>query len=273
MSNPLLDDKYFNGAAAGAQVPAAWDNSDVTAWPPPAVNQERAMTMAGAVWATGALLVLVVVGAVFGWTRVVETTVPSAIGGTTTSIAFPTGWVFGSMIVGFVLVMACTFKPNLARFLGPVYALAEGVFLGAISHAYDIQSNGIAIQAVIATAAVFLVMLALYSLRVLRATPKFVKGVTAATMGVFLMYLVGWIASLFGADLRFWNDASPLGIGISVVIVAIAAFNLILDFDFVERGARNGLPAHMEWFAAVGLVATLVWLYLEMLRLLSKLRD
>jgi uncharacterized YccA/Bax inhibitor family protein len=121
---------------------------------------------------------------------------------------------------------------------------------------------------------VFLAMLVLYGLRILRATPKFVKGVMAATFGILALYLGSFVFGLItGNRVSFLYDATPLGIGISVVIVIVAALNLILDFDFIERGSKNQLPAYMDWYAAFGLVVTLIWLYLEMLRLLAKLRS
>jgi uncharacterized YccA/Bax inhibitor family protein len=137
-----------------------------------------------------------------------------------------------------------------------------------------VQFDGIVAQAILATFGVFLAMLVLYGLRILRATPRFVKGVIGATFGIMFLYLGSLIFSLFtGSSPSFLTSASPLSIGISVVIVIVAALNLILDFDFIEKGAQRGLPAYMDWYAALGLMLTLVWLYLEMLRLLSKLRQ
>ena len=151
---------------------------------------------------------------------------------------------------------------------------AAPALLGMISHLYDAQFNGIVLQAIVATFGVFLAMLALYGLRILRVTPRFVKGVIAATFGVVVLYVGAWLFSLFtDSTVSFLHDATPLGIGISVVVVVIAALNLVLDFDFIERGSQNQLPAYMDWYAAFGLVVTLVWLYLEMLRLLAKLRE
>lgn len=272
MSNPLINEKFYRqGAGApGTPVPPAWDQQ-AAPWPP-AETSAKTMTMAGVASASGVMFVFLGIAAVFGWSRVGETVTRNEFGERVVANSFPTGWVLGSILVGFALVMVCTFRPTLARYLAIPYALAEGVAVGAISHAYDIRTDGVVVQALLATAGVFLVMLVLYGLRILRATPRFVKGVVAATFGIMAVYGVGLIASLFGANLRFWDSASPLGILISLVIVAVAAFNLILDFDFIERGVAQRLPAHMEWFAALGLVVTIVWLYLELLRLLSKLQ-
>jgi len=126
---------------------------------------------------------------------------------------------------------------------------------------------------VLATFGVFIVMLALYGLRILRATPKFVKGVIAATFGIAFMYLGIFILNIFGVAEGFWSSGSPLGIGISLVVVCVAALNLILDFDFIEQGSKAGLPRYMDWYGAFGLLVTLIWLYLEMLRLLARLRQ
>ena len=269
--NPVLSDKYFRQGGMQDSALSGRMGSAATSFGGANTESARTMSFGGIASATGFMLMFVIVGAWFGWGRVLETRGLDSLGRTLVSTSMPTGWLIGSGLTGFVLVLICTFRPPLARFLAIPYSIAEGIFLGIITHMYDAQTNGIALQAVIATLAVFLVMLAMYGLRILRVTPKMFKAVTAATLGIAAMYLVGFVASLFGADFRFWNDASPLGIGISLVIVGVAAFNLLLDFDFIERGVANRAPAHMEWFAALGLIVTIVWLYLEMLRLLSKL--
>ena len=289
MSNPLLNERYFEGGGGTAVVdrPAPAPRAQDTSWigmppPPGAFSPDRevaplapaaTMTMGGVASAAGVMLLFIVAGGWYGWGKVVATSTVDAAGRTVDTTQFPLGWMFGSMIVGFVLAIVCTFKPPLARFLGVPYAIAEGVFLGVISHAYDITTKGVALQAVLATGAVFLVMLALYGFRILRVTPRMTKAIIAATLGVAAVYLVGWIVSMFSdTGLSFMNSTSALSIGISVLVVGIAAFNLLLDFDFIERGVRDGYPKDMEWFGALGLVITLVWLYLELLRLLSKLQ-
>jgi uncharacterized YccA/Bax inhibitor family protein len=136
-----------------------------------------------------------------------------------------------------------------------------------------LQWDGIVLQAVGATLAVFAVMLFLYATRIIKVTQRYVLTVVAATGGIFVLYMVTWIATLFGADITFWNDPTPLGIGISVVIVIVAALNLGIDFAFIERASQAGEPKYMEWFGAFGLTVTLIWLYLEILRLLSLLRQ
>ena len=282
-SNPMLKEEFFRPQTAAPRSTidaradqAAWGGAGVPGTSDHRMNPyvdttTRTMTMGGTVSATGLLLLLILVGAIFGWAQVTVTTATDLIGRSISSVQLPTGLLIGSIIGAFVCVIITRFKPVTAMFLGVPYALAEGVALGMISHAYDVQSKGIAIEAVLATLGVFTLMLVLYGLRVLRATPKFVKGVIAATGGICLMYVFAIVMQLFGHAPSFLHSGSPLSIGLSVVIVAIAAFNLIIDFDFIERGSQQGLPKHMEWYAAIGLVVTIVWLYLELLRLLSNL--
>lgn len=237
---------------------------------------EKVMTMAGTSAAGLLMLVFIIVGAFVGWAQVSVVELGRDEFGTAVYSATMKSPVllFGSLIFAFVLAIVTAFKPQIARFTSIPYSLAEGVVLGMISHLYEVESSGIVLQAVLATFAVFAIMLLLYGMRVLRATPKFTKGVIAATFGIVAMYAVGWIISLFSSSFQpFWATGGPLGIGISVVIVIVAAMNLILDFDFIERGSQNRLPAYMDWYAAFGLIVTLVWLYLELLRLLSALRN
>ncbi|MGB6056737.1 MAG: Bax inhibitor-1/YccA family protein [Microthrixaceae bacterium] len=236
----------------------------------------RVMTLGGVSAATMFMFVFLLVAGAFGWTQVTEGTPVRQIDGTiVTPVQMNSpGLLIGAVIVGFILAMVTVFKPKFARFTAIPYSIAQGVMLGMISHLYNSQFNGIVIQAVLATFGVFLTMLVLYGLRILRATPKFVKGVMAATFGIMIMYLLSWVMSLVSSSFTpIWANSSAFGIIISVVIVIVAALNLILDFDFIERGSKNNLPAYMDWYAAFGLVLTLIWLYLEMLRLLSKLRQ
>jgi uncharacterized YccA/Bax inhibitor family protein len=168
--------------------------------------------------------------------------------------------------------MVTCFKPNLARITGPIYALLQGVVLGAISGLYNAAWDGIVLQAVSLTIGVFFTMLFLYGTRIIKVTDKLRMGIVAATGAVFLVYLANAVFRLFGGHLPYLHDTSAIGIAISVVIVGVAAFNLLLDFDFVERGTAAGAPAKMEWYAAFGLLVTIVWLYLELLRLLAILQ-
>jgi uncharacterized YccA/Bax inhibitor family protein len=166
-----------------------------------------------------------------------------------------------------------SFKPHLARIAAPIYALAEGVVLGAISRAYSEAYDGIVLQAVGATLGVFVVMLYLYRSRVIKVNNRFRRNIMGAMMGLLAFYLVSFVLGMFGSMPSFISDASPMGILFSVFVAGLAAMNLALDFDMIEKGVENKLPAHMEWFCALGLTVTLVWLYLEILRLLSKLRE
>lgn len=275
MSNPLLNDRVFEGASRRSAGEAGWAApqraTGTTTWAPPVTDGPvsawtpagAVMTARGAMSATLMLAVVMVASAVVGWSQVSTTT-----DGT---IALP-GWLFLSVIVGFVAALAATFKPGWARVLAPVYAVAQGAAVGAISKVYNVQYDGIVLQAVGATMGVFLVMLALYRTRVLRVTSTFRRVIVGATLGIMVFYLVAIVASLFGADL-VPSGSGAFSIGFSVVVAAIAAFNLALDFDFIEQAERAGAPKHMEWFAALGLLVTVVWLYLEILRLLAKLRD
>jgi uncharacterized YccA/Bax inhibitor family protein len=159
-----------------------------------------------------------------------------------------------------------------ARILAPVYAVGEGFFLGVISKAYETYQHGIVIQAVGATLGVFAVMLVLYRTKIIKVTDRFRTVVIAATMGLMVFYLISFVINLFGGGVPFLHSTSLLSIGFSIFAAGLAALNLALNFDFIERGAKQGLPKGMEWFAALALVVTLVWLYLELLRLLSKLQ-
>jgi uncharacterized YccA/Bax inhibitor family protein len=222
------------------------------------------MTANGAMSATLMLTVLLIAAATFGWSQVAEP-------GFNESVAFP-GWAMGGIIVGFITALVVAFKPMMARFLAPVYALAQGVAVGAISKVYNIAYEGIVLQAVGATIGVFVVMLVLYRTGVLRVTNTFRRVVVGATIGIGVFYLASWIVSFFGADI-FPSGSSTFSILFSFFVAGLAAFNLALDFDFIDRAEREGAPKQMEWFAAFGLLVTLVWLYLEILRLLAKLRE
>jgi uncharacterized YccA/Bax inhibitor family protein len=153
----------------------------------------------------------------------------------------------------------------------PIYAILEGLFLGAISAFFQAQYQGLVAQAILLTLAVLLCMLALYRTGIIQVTDKFRMGVVAATACIFLFYLATWLISFFGIRMPFLYNSSLIGIAISVVVVIIAALNLVLDFDFIDRGAQMQAPQFMEWYAAFGLMVTLIWLYLEILRLLSRL--
>jgi uncharacterized YccA/Bax inhibitor family protein len=266
-SNPALNEKVFEQArGAPAATDAGWAAAEdlyaAPAYRGPVVGDDT-MTLNGTVWASGALIVLVLAAGIFGW---------SSAESSATRVEIP-GWLPLVLFGGLGVAILTIFKPNLARFTAPLYALLEGALLGAISKLYNDQYDGIVVQAVGLTIGVFAVMLFLYATRIIRVTDKLRMGIFAATGAIMLVYVAGMIMRLFGAEMPFIHDSGPMGIGISLVIVGVAAFNLLLDFDFIERGIEVGAPRHMEWYAAFGLLVTLVWLYLELLRLLAKLQS
>jgi len=221
----------------------------------------RGMTVAGTVLKSLVLFVLTCASAVVGWdhaARVIDAT------------SGP------SWLLGYFLLIALSFlaiaNPRLAPLGGIVYAVLMGLWVGGISQVYEVAYDGIVAQALMATMATVLVCLVLYAFGLVKVSGRFVLVVVAATLGIGLLYLTAWILSIFGVDLLFWTDPSPAGIAISVVICIVAALNLFIDFAVVDRGVSGGAPAFMEWYSAWGLLATVVWLYLEVLYLLARLR-
>ncbi len=180
-------------------------------------------------------------------------------------------WMWGGALGGLALAVITVFRPRWAAVTGSLYALAEGLFLGAISAFFDNRYPGIAISAAGCTLGTLAALLLAYQTRVIRVTHNFRLGVFAATGGIFLFYMVAMVLQLFHIPVPFIHQGGWLGIGFSVFVVSVAALNLVLDFDFIERGAEQGAPRYMEWYAAFGLLVTLVWLYIEILRLLSKI--
>jgi uncharacterized YccA/Bax inhibitor family protein len=243
-SSPALTEKIFERAV-----------NNIT-------EQGKVMTVNGTVNKTFILLLLMFTTAMYTWTQFFtgdqEAIFPLMIGG---------------VITGLVLAIIMMFKMQWAFVLAPAYALAEGLFIGGISAIFSSAFEGIVMQAAGLTFGLLFVMLALYKFRIIKVTQKLRSGIIAATGAVALFYLVMLVAGLFGADTSFYASSSPLSIGLSLVIVGVATFNLLLDFDFIETGAKMGAPRYMEWYGAFALLVTLVWLYIEILRLLSKLRD
>jgi uncharacterized YccA/Bax inhibitor family protein len=233
------------------------------------------MTVAGTATATGVLLGLLLIAGAVGWNLVspgqpVYNSFNEVIGYTTT---IPP-WLFLLGIGGFIAAIAGTFVPKLSPLLGPVYALCYGVLIGAISHLYEIQFQGIVIQAIGATIGVFGVMFFLYASRIIKVTRKYVLIVVGAMFGLLAFYLVAFVASLFGANIYFMDNPSWLGIAVSIGIAVLAAANLAIDFAFIEQMSETGTaPKYMEWYGALGLTVGLVWLYLQLLRVLALLRN
>lgn len=229
------------------------------------VDVSKQMTVQGAINKTGILLVLLITSAFFTW-NYVATHIGRNIGA-----LLP--WLMGAAIGGLVIAFVTAFKPRWAKVTAPLYALLEGLLLGTLSLLFELIYPGIVMQAFLATFGVLFTMLALYSFRIIRVTAKLRAGIMMATGAVMLLYLATWILGMFGVEMAFMHDGGPLSIIITLAIIAVAAFNLLLDFDFIERGADEGAPKYLEWYAGFGLMVTLVWLYLEILRLLSYLQS
>lgn len=182
-------------------------------------------------------------------------------------------WLMLGGIGGFIVAIILIFKNPWAPALAPVYAALEGLFLGAISSLFELRFPGIVFQATILTFGTLFCLLVAYRSGLIRATENFKLGIFAATGAIGLIYLVGFVMSFFGTGIPYIHESGLVGIGFSLVVVVIAALNLVLDFDFIENGAAQGAPKYMEWYGAFGLLVTLIWLYLEILRLLAKLNS
>ena len=240
--NPALSEKNFQTVFVG--------------------GSSETMTLKGTLNKFGFMLLMLMGSAYYSWKEF-------AGGGNVQ----PLMWT--GLIGGLVIALVIIFKKEWAGYLAPLYALMEGLFLGAISAIYNeafaAKAPNIIMNAVGLTFGTAIAMYFLYSFKIIKATEKFKSVVITATMGIAIFYLIAMVVRMFGIDMAFLHEGSLLGIGISLFIVAIAALNLILDFDMIEQGTAAGAPKYMEWYGAFGLMVTIVWLYLEMLRLLSKL--
>ena len=251
MANPVLNDKRI--AQAKSQV----------------LSTSGEMTHAGVMSALGVMLILLLASASLSWWHFSRL---MPLGTTRGYIPSSVNSQFMIMLlVSFGVGMAAVLVPRGATFLGPLYAIVEGALVGAVSFIYNASYPGIVIEAVGATLAVAVVMYVLYASHVLKVTDKMRSTIISATLGVVVFYLIAWIVAMFGG-VNLFTMGGPLGIGISLLVSGIAAFNLLLNFDFIDRLVVSGAPKNMEWYAATGVVITLVWLYLEMLRLLSRIR-
>ncbi len=246
--NPVLSDSTFLDLGSGQVLAQSSD----------------AMSLNGTLTKTGVLLFLTILTAAFAWTQSVTATGPTA--------AAPI-YLWGGAIGGLVLALVTTFKKEWAPVTAPVYAILEGFFLGAISGMYALLYQGIVIQAVMLTFGTLFALLFAYRSGWIQVTDKFRAGVVAATGGVFLIYLATLGLGFFGINIPYIHESGLIGIGFSLAVVVIAALNLVLDFDLIETGISHGAPKYMEWFAGFALLVTLVWLYLEFLRLLAKLQS
>jgi len=219
------------------------------------------MSVRGTLHKFGFMLLMLMGTAFFAWKEVAE------------NGDYIMPMVYGGAIGGFIIALIITFKREWAPYLAPLYALLEGLFIGAISAMFNDIYDGIVMSAVGLTFGVSIAMYLLYSFRIIKATEKFKSIIFTATAGIAIFYFITWIVGMFGVNMPFMYDNSMLSIGISLFIVGIAALNLILDFDMIEQGANMGAPKYMEWYGAFGLMVTIVWLYLEILRLLAKLNS
>lgn len=243
--NPFLNNKSFTATSRSEEVHNAV-----------LINQE--MTLAGTINKTILLFLLLTASAMVTWWM--------AFNGYNALLPAIAG-----AIIGFVLVLISVFKPQYSPYLAPAYALFEGLFIGGISAIFEAQYPGIVIQAVGATFVTFVICLALYKYKIVKVTEQFKSVVLAATMAIATYYLISWIVSFFITYQPIHHGNSMMSIGISVFVIIIAALNIFLDFDQIEKGVQERKPKFMEWFGAMGLMITLVWLYIEFLRLLSKL--
>jgi uncharacterized YccA/Bax inhibitor family protein len=241
-ANPALNDKTFQYAGAAGYA--------------------ETMTLQGTVNKTGMMLLLLVASAAYTWSLFLEQNMESLM-----------MWMMVGVIGGLIVAMVTVFKKEWSPVTAPLYAVLEGFALGGISAIMEAQYEGIVLQAVALTFGTAGSLLIAYKSGVIKATENFKLGIFAATGGIALIYLVGIIMSFFGTSIPYIHENGLIGIGFSLVVVVIAALNLVLDFDFIEKGAEHGAPKFMEWYAAFGLMVTLIWLYIEILRLLSKLNS
>jgi len=243
-ANPALNSKTFKGLESS-------------------VDRDNVMTIQGTVNRTGLLLILTLISATWVWNMFFNSGNPAVV----------TPWTMIGAIGGFVVALVTVFKKEWAAATSPVYALLEGLFLGGISAIFEARFPGIVIQAVGLTFGTLLCLLFAYKSGLIKATENFKLGVVAATGGIAMIYFVSILLGFFGIQIPLIHESGIIGIGFSLFVVVIAALNLVLDFDFIENGAEMGAPKYMEWYAAFGLLVTLIWLYIEILRLLSKLRS
>ncbi|AWH84281.1 hypothetical protein HYN59_03745 [Flavobacterium album] len=250
-SNPFLKNKSFSPTT---NVYGANTYQEV-------IDYNNTMTVNGAINKSFLLLVLLLGGAASTWVM--------AYNGMN-----PFGLMITGAIAGFIVVLIAAFKPKYSPYLAPAYAVLEGLFIGGLSAFIEVMYPGVAIQAVGATFVTFIVCFALYRFKVVKVTEQFKSIAIAATAAIATFYLISWIVWMFTGSYLIghsFRDNSLMSIGISVFVIVIAAINLFLDFDMIEQGAQRKLPKYMEWFGAMGLMVTLVWLYIEFLKLFAKI--
>ena len=248
-ANPALSDAIFTNAGS----------------PPSA---QGVMTLNGTINKTGLLLMATILTAAWSFDQSYQPGLRSG-----EALFVPSIWLAVGGIGGFILALITTFKKTWSPVTAPLYALLEGLFLGSVSAGFEARYPGIVMQAIFGTFGTLFALLAAYRSGLIKATENFKLGVAAATGGIFLVYMLSFILGFFGITMPFIHDSGPMGIAVSLFVVVVAALNLVLDFDFIENGEKMGAPKYMEWYAAFGLLVTLVWLYIELLRLLAKLKD
>ncbi|HEX2924152.1 MAG TPA: Bax inhibitor-1/YccA family protein [Chloroflexota bacterium] len=249
LENPALNAASFQKGAAEA-----------------AEAQRRGMTATGTYARTAFLLLLLLVAAAFGWSQVEIV----SVGGR--QVVVQPGWTWLAIVLTLVFGMAGAFAYKSAGIFGPLYVLSEGALLGVASHYFNIEYQGIVLQAVLATVCIFAAMLFLYGARIIRVTRGFVLGVAGAMGALLLLWFTAWVVSLFGVNFAFLYQPTPLGILLSLGIVILGALNLPIDFNFIENASSSGAPRYMEWYGAFGLTLSLIWIYVSILRLLALLR-
>lgn len=242
-NNPFFKNKTFTNTSAAAEV------HETTV-----IDRNETMTVSGTINKSFLMLILLIASAAVTW-----------------SMTNPIVFAIGGAIVGFILVLIAAFKPQYSGFLAPGYAIFEGLFIGGISSIFETMYPGIVIQAVSCTFVTFMVCFGLYKYEIVKVTEKFKSVVLAATLAIATYYLFSWLLSMFTSFQPVHHGNSMFSIGISAFVIVIAALNLFLDFDQIEKGVQQKMPKYMEWYGAMGLMITLVWLYIEFLRLLSKL--
>ncbi len=247
--NPFLINKSFSNTATSTDRKV--NNTSI-------IDYNQDMTLSGTINKTLILFLLLTASAIVVWWMAFNGLNPM----------LPT---IGGAIIGLILVLIAAFKPQYSPILAPGYALFEGLFIGGVSAIFEAQYPGIVMQAVGATFVTFAVCLGLYKFKIVKVTEQFKSVVVAATLAIATYYLISWLFSMFTSFTPVHHDNSMMSIGISVFVIVVAALNLFLDFDLMEKGVEQRMPKFMEWFAAMGLIITLVWLYIEFLRLLSKL--
>ncbi len=245
MANPVLSEKIFKTNQATSA-------------------STGTMTVKGTATKSLVLILMILAGAMYTWKIAYEAINPASL----------QPWMWGGVIGGFVVAMIISFKPIWAQYLAPIYAVLEGLFLGAISavfsQAFATTAPGIVMNATLLTILTAVVMLIIYRTNLIKVDGKFVRIMTIAIGAIALYYIVSMVLSLFGVNLTMLHNSGPLSIGLSLGLIGVAAFSLLMDYEFIVRASESGAPKYMEWYGAFGLMVTLVWLYLEILKILAK---